>query len=166
VLVAMGTFRRKLAAPRVHKEVVSIHIPSQKPCDCRLRRNFRFLSAVVNLIFVKIDVFQPKDMSSESLRVLLLGNGGREHALAWKLSHSSRVEAIYVFPGNGGTESLPKTRNVAWIDAHNYRGLVQFALLEGINLAAPSTEKPLIDGIKELFESGEKKFHILFSDAK
>jgi phosphoribosylamine-glycine ligase len=99
-------------------------------------------------------------MISEHLRILLLGSGGREYAIAWKLSYSSRVEAIYVFPGNGGTESLPKTRNVTCIDAYNYRGLVQFALLERINLVAPSTEKPLADGIKELFEPGEK-IHIL-----
>jgi phosphoribosylamine--glycine ligase / phosphoribosylformylglycinamidine cyclo-ligase len=57
--------------------------------------------------------------------------------LPGEVGQSSRVEAIYVFPGNCGTESLPKTRNVTWIDAYNYRGFVQFALLEGINLVAP-----------------------------
>jgi phosphoribosylamine--glycine ligase/phosphoribosylformylglycinamidine cyclo-ligase len=98
-------------------------------------------------------------MTSEPLRILLLGSGGREHALAWKLGQSSRVEAIYVFPGNGGTESSPKTRNITWIDAHNYEGLVQFALHEGINLVAPSTEQPLVDGIGEIFQTGEQEFH-------
>jgi phosphoribosylamine--glycine ligase/phosphoribosylformylglycinamidine cyclo-ligase len=98
-------------------------------------------------------------MTSESLRILLQRSGGREHVLAWKLGHSSRVEAIYVFPGNGGTESSPKTRNITWIDTHHYEGLVQFALHEGINLVAPSTERPLVNGIRELFQTGEQEFH-------
>ncbi|KAG6090125.1 hypothetical protein E4U31_007947, partial [Claviceps sp. LM219 group G6] len=46
------------------------------------------------------------------IRVLLVGDGGREHALAWKLSQSARVEAIFVVPGNGGTATCPKVTNV------------------------------------------------------
>lgn len=47
-----------------------------------------------------------------AIRILLLGSGGREHALAWKLSKSSLVDHIYVCPGNGGTSDQPKTTNL------------------------------------------------------
>lgn len=53
--------------------------------------------------FCTFDSTQSYTMSIPSLRVLLVGNGGREHALAWKLVQSSHVEHIYVVPGNGGT---------------------------------------------------------------
>lgn len=62
-----------------------------------------------------------------SLRILILGAGGREHALAWKLAQSPLVDHIFVCPGNGGTESLAKTTNVA-LSGSNFGELVDFAV--------------------------------------
>jgi phosphoribosylamine--glycine ligase/phosphoribosylformylglycinamidine cyclo-ligase len=89
----------------------------------------------------------------EPLRILLVGNGGREHALAWKLSQSSRVESIVVFPGNGGTSTCPKVTNNTSIKANDYPGLVAFAKENGINLVVPGPEAPLVDGIEDYFRA-------------
>jgi phosphoribosylamine--glycine ligase / phosphoribosylformylglycinamidine cyclo-ligase len=62
-----------------------------------------------------------------SLRVLVLGSGGREHALGWKLAASPRVERLFVCPGNGGTATLPKTENVS-LSGTNFDELVKFAV--------------------------------------
>jgi phosphoribosylamine--glycine ligase/phosphoribosylformylglycinamidine cyclo-ligase len=64
---------------------------------------------------------------SDSLRVLILGAGGREHALAWKLVQSDLVERVLVCPGNGGTASLPKTENVP-LSGTDFDELVAFAV--------------------------------------
>jgi hypothetical protein len=61
-----------------------------------------------------------------SLRILLIGNGGREHALAWKLSHSPTVERVFVCPGNGGIHNLPKTSNID-LSTTDFPALVNFA---------------------------------------
>jgi phosphoribosylamine--glycine ligase/phosphoribosylformylglycinamidine cyclo-ligase len=84
------------------------------------------------------------------LRVLLLGSGGREHALTWKLAQSSLVEHIYVAPGNGGTSTVQKASNVN-ISVDNFDKLEEFALENGINLVVPGPEQPLVDGIEAIF---------------
>lgn len=61
------------------------------------------------------------------MRILVLGSGGREHALAWKLARSALVDHIYVCPGNGGTSSEPKSSNVS-LSISNFPSLVEFAL--------------------------------------
>ena len=61
------------------------------------------------------------------IRILLLGGGGREHALAWKLSQSQHLDHLYVCPGNGGTAQEPKTSNVD-LSMTDFPGLVEFAL--------------------------------------
>ncbi|KAH8598054.1 phosphoribosylglycinamide synthetase [Bisporella sp. PMI_857] len=93
-----------------------------------------------------------------TLRVLLVGNGGREHALAWKLSQSPIVESIIVIPGNGGTASIgTKVSNNSTIKADDYPGLVQFAKDNNLNFVVPGPEAPLVDGIKDYFsEAGIK----------
>ncbi|GBE77795.1 Bifunctional purine biosynthetic protein [Sparassis crispa] len=85
-----------------------------------------------------------------SLRVLIVGSGGREHALAWKLSQSHLVDHIYVCPGNGGTSQVPKTTN---LDASpsNFSSLVERAVLLDISLVVPGPEQPLVDGIEAHF---------------
>jgi phosphoribosylamine--glycine ligase/phosphoribosylformylglycinamidine cyclo-ligase len=90
---------------------------------------------------------------SSSLRVLLIGNGGREHALAWKLSQSPRVESIVVVPGNGGTASLPKVRNDSSVAADDYQGLVSLAQKNNVNLVVPGPEAPLVDGVEGFFRA-------------
>jgi hypothetical protein len=88
-----------------------------------------------------------------SLRVLLVGNGGREHALAWKLSQSPLVDHVFVCPGNGGTGSLPKTSNVAGVSSSSFADLVSFAQANSIGLLVPGPEQPLVDGITDYFHS-------------
>lgn len=89
----------------------------------------------------------------ESLRILLIGNGGREHALAWKLSQSPRVESIIAVPGNGGTASCPKTTNSTLVSENDFPGLVEFARKLNINLVVPGPEMPLVAGIATFFTS-------------
>lgn len=87
-----------------------------------------------------------------SLRVLLIGNGGREHALAWKLSQSPRVETIFAVPGNGGTATCPKVTNVTTVSAEDFPALVDFAQSNGVGLVVPGPEAPLVDGVEGFFK--------------
>ncbi|KAK9457193.1 phosphoribosylglycinamide synthetase [Dipodascopsis uninucleata] len=88
---------------------------------------------------------------SRNLRILLVGNGGREHALAWKLSQSPFVEHIYVAPGNGGTARGIKSVENVPIDSADFPSLVNFAIEKNINLVVPGPEQPLVDGIETQF---------------
>lgn len=96
-------------------------------------------------------------MSKEPIRILLIGNGGREHALAWKLSQSPRVECILVVPGNGGTaQESSKVRNISFqVQPDDYPGLVDFAKQYDVNLVIPGPEAPLVDGIEAYFRKGD-----------
>ena len=87
------------------------------------------------------------------MKVLVIGSGGREHALAWKLSRSPEVKEVYVAPGNGGTE---KYHNVD-IQAGDLEGLKNFALGTGIDLTVVGPENPLCDGIVDVFKSAGLK---------
>ncbi|KAN0103462.1 phosphoribosylamine--glycine ligase [Hyaloscypha variabilis] len=89
----------------------------------------------------------------EPIRVLLVGNGGREHALAWKLSQSPFVESILAVPGNGGTSNCPKVTNCSTVKADDYPGLVALAQEKSINLVVPGPEAPLVDGIEGYFRA-------------
>ncbi|KAL2855494.1 phosphoribosylglycinamide synthetase [Aspergillus pseudoustus] len=93
-------------------------------------------------------------MVQERLRILIVGNGGREHALAWKLSQSSRVDIVYVAPGNGGTAAgaSSKVEN-ANVKGNDYPGLVAFAQKNQVNLVVPGPEAPLVDGIQGYFQA-------------
>lgn len=84
------------------------------------------------------------------MNVLVIGGGGREHALAWKLSQSPKIEKIYVAPGNAGTAAEPKTENIA-IDAEDIAALKTFALKENIDLTIVGPEAPLVAGIVDEF---------------
>ncbi len=88
----------------------------------------------------------------EPLKILLIGNGGREHALAWKLSQSKHVESIIAIPGNGGTSTCQKTTNNSSISPSDYPSLVAFAQSSGINLVVPGPEAPLVDGVSDYFK--------------
>lgn len=95
------------------------------------------------------------DFRRKPLRILLLGNGGREHALAWKLSQSKLVEEIFVVPGNGGTAAgLPKVSNISDIPANNYPGLVTLARNLRVNLVVPGPDLPVVDGVEGYFRAG------------
>lgn len=84
------------------------------------------------------------------MNVLVIGGGGREHALAWKLSQSPKVSKIFVAPGNAGTAAEPKTENIA-IDAEDITALKAFALKENIDLTIVGPEAPLVAGIVDEF---------------
>ncbi|MHB8424956.1 MAG: phosphoribosylamine--glycine ligase [Gammaproteobacteria bacterium] len=84
------------------------------------------------------------------MKVLVIGGGGREHALAWKLAQSPRVERVYVAPGNAGTAHESRCENVH-IQAGNLRGLLDFALGQGVDLTLVGPEQPLVLGITDLF---------------
>ena len=86
------------------------------------------------------------------MQVLLIGNGGREHALAWKLSQSPQVERILVAPGNGGTAHTPKTTNVD-VAGDDLDGLVALAQREGIDLTMVGPEAPLVAGVVDRFQA-------------
>jgi phosphoribosylamine--glycine ligase / phosphoribosylformylglycinamidine cyclo-ligase len=90
-------------------------------------------------------------MASQSIRILLIGNGGREHALAWKLSQSPLVESIIAVPGNGGTAACRKVTNNTSVSAEDFPGLVALAQKEKINLVVPGPEAPLVAGIETFF---------------
>ena len=85
------------------------------------------------------------------MKVLVVGSGGREHALAWKLSKSSLVSEIFVAPGNGGTEIEESIQNIA-IDSNDIEGLSDFAKKSGIDLTIVGPEDPLVNGITDKFQ--------------
>jgi phosphoribosylamine--glycine ligase len=84
------------------------------------------------------------------MKVLVVGGGGREHALAWRLAQSPRVQRVYVAPGNGGTASDRHLRNVPY--ASN-EALVEFVQSEGIALTVVGPEAPLASGIVDVFRA-------------
>ncbi|ORY63503.1 phosphoribosylglycinamide synthetase [Pseudomassariella vexata] len=86
------------------------------------------------------------------LRILLIGNGGREHAIAWKLSQSSKVESIIAVPGNGGTATCAKTRNETSVSAEDFPALLELARKENINYVVPGPEAPLVAGAVDFFK--------------
>lgn len=87
-----------------------------------------------------------------SINVLIIGNGGREHALAWKLSQSVKVGTIFVAPGNGGTSTISKAVNVPISSSKaNFPELVKFAVDNKVGLVVPGPEQPLVEGISDLF---------------
>jgi len=85
-------------------------------------------------------------------RVLIVGSGGREHALAWKISQSEKVEKIFVAPGNAGSESEPKTTNIAILPS-DIDSLIKFSKNENINLVVVGPEDPLVNGITDQFSA-------------
>ena len=86
------------------------------------------------------------------MKVLVIGSGGREHALAWKCTQSPRVSEVIVAPGNAGTELEPGVRNVA-IGAEDIDSLFDFARTEAIDLTIVGPEVPLVDGIVDRFRA-------------
>lgn len=90
------------------------------------------------------------------MKILLIGSGGREHALAWKIAKNDRVEKIFVAPGNGGTAIEAKCEN---IDITDIDELLSFAIGESIDLTIVGPEDPLTKGIVDKFkEKGLKIF--------
>jgi phosphoribosylamine--glycine ligase len=85
------------------------------------------------------------------MNVLVIGNGGREHALAWKAAQSSSVTKVFVAPGNAGTATEAKLENIA-ISAGDIPALVDFAKSNQVVLTIVGPEQPLVDGIVDAFQ--------------
>jgi phosphoribosylamine--glycine ligase len=90
------------------------------------------------------------------VKILLIGSGGREHALAWKLAQSPQVEEILCAPGNAGTATEPKARNVA-VGVNDFGALVEIARKERVGLTIVGPEVPLVGGIVDTFEAAGQK---------
>jgi phosphoribosylamine--glycine ligase len=85
------------------------------------------------------------------MNILIVGSGGREHALAWKAAQNSAVEAVYVAPGNAGTAADAKLQNLA-IDVLDFPALADFAENNRVALTIVGPEAPLVAGIVDYFE--------------
>lgn len=84
------------------------------------------------------------------MKILLLGSGGREHALAWKISQSPKVEKLYIAPGNAGTRSVGENVN---LKVNDFEGIKDFCLNEGITMVVVGPEDPLVNGIYDFFKT-------------
>ena len=83
------------------------------------------------------------------MNILIIGSGGREHALAWKAAQSPLAEKVYVAPGNAGTALEPSIENVD-IDSGDFDALKAFALNNDLGLTIVGPEAPLVDGVAAL----------------
>ncbi len=90
------------------------------------------------------------------MNILIIGGGGREHALAWKAAQSAQVQTVFVAPGNPGTAVEDKVENVA-IAVGELDKLLDFALTNNINLTIVGPEAPLVDGVVDLFQNNGLK---------
>jgi phosphoribosylamine--glycine ligase len=85
------------------------------------------------------------------VKVLVVGNGGREHAITWKLLQSEKVQQVICVPGTGGTASMPRCRNMG-MNVSDFEGTARFALVNGISLIVVGPEVPLAAGITDYFQ--------------
>ena len=119
---------------------------------------------------VKKDTVNYKDIQAQHItaverNVLVLGSGGREHALAWKIAQSERVSKVYIAPGNAGTASVGI--NIA-INISNFQEVKDVVLKNRINLVVVGPEQPLVDGIVDFFKNDNdlKNVKIIGPDKK
>ena len=92
------------------------------------------------------------------MNILLLGSGGREHALAWKIAQSALVETLYVAPGNAGTAEV--AINVDGLKADDFEGVARFVLEKSIDMLVVGPEDPLVKGVSNYFAAREDLRHI------
>ena len=90
------------------------------------------------------------------MKILLLGSGGREHALAWKIAQSPKVEKLYIAPGNAGTTAVGENVN---IKATDFDAISTFALKENIEMVVVGPEDPLVEGIYDYFQNRPELKH-------
>ncbi|MBF1555450.1 MAG: phosphoribosylamine--glycine ligase, partial [Prevotella pleuritidis] len=91
------------------------------------------------------------------MRILLLGSGGREHALAWKIAQSPRIDHLYIAPGNPGTAEVGE--NVP-IEVNDFDRLKVFAVANNIDMVVVGPEDPLVNGIRDAFKNDPQTAHI------
>ncbi|MFO3727623.1 phosphoribosylamine--glycine ligase [Butyricimonas muris] len=92
------------------------------------------------------------------MKVLLLGSGGREHALAWKINESERLTTLYVAPGNAGTAGIAENVNIKVTD---FETLAAFVENNGIEMLVVGPEDPLVEGIRDYFEADARFAHLM-----
>lgn len=92
------------------------------------------------------------------MNVLILGSGGREHALAWKIAQSSLLRKLYIAPGNPGTEELGTNLPLA---VNDFKGIKSACIENEINVVLVGPEQPLVEGIADFFAEDEQLRHIL-----
>ena len=86
------------------------------------------------------------------MKILLLGSGGREHALAWKISQSEKCEKLYIAPGNAGTAATGENVNVK---ADDFPAIRDFVIEKGIDMVVVGPEDPLVKGIYDYFKADD-----------
>lgn len=91
------------------------------------------------------------------MKILLLGSGGREHAIAWKIAQSPKVEKLYIAPGNPGMQEVGETVD---IKVNDFDGLKEFAKEKQINIIVVGPEDPLVNGIYDFFKKDPSTAHI------
>lgn len=91
------------------------------------------------------------------MKILLLGSGGREHALAWKIAQSPRTSALFIAPGNAGTAEVGQ--NVP-LQADDFEGIAAFVLENGIDMLVVGPEDPLVKGIYDYFRDDARLRHV------
>jgi len=91
------------------------------------------------------------------MKILLLGSGGREHALAWKMAQSSILDELYIAPGNAGTKQHGKNVNLSPLD---FVGIKQFVLKNNIEMVVVGPEEPLVNGIYDFFKNDDKLYKV------
>ena len=84
------------------------------------------------------------------MKILLLGAGGREHALAWKIAQSSILDELFIAPGNAGTRQYGKNVSLSPVD---FDGIKQFVLENNIDMVVVGPEEPLVLGIYDYFKA-------------
>lgn len=87
------------------------------------------------------------------MKVLLLGSGGREHALAWKIAQSSKVEKLFIAPGNAGTQNVGENVD---IKADDFEALKNFVVENGVDMVIVGPEDPLVKGVYDDFKNDER----------
>lgn len=92
------------------------------------------------------------------MNILLLGSGGREHALAWKIAQSTKVSKLFIAPGNPGTAAVGQNVD---INANNFDALKRFALDNDVQMVVVGPEDPLVNGIYDDFKNDARTTHIL-----
>jgi phosphoribosylamine---glycine ligase len=88
------------------------------------------------------------------LKVLVVGSGGREHALAWKLLQSPNIDRVFCIPGNGGTATMQNCQNVS-LSIDDFEGILRFAQVQGVGFTIVGPELPLALGIVDYFQAAE-----------
>ena len=92
------------------------------------------------------------------MNVLIIGSGGREHAIAWKLAQSSRMEDLYIAPGNAGTSEVGINVDISPLD---FKKMASFALEKNVKIIVVGPEAPLVAGIHDYFEAREDLLGLL-----